>query len=227
MQNGRAFVGANLIWQILYAESRGDRRMKEDVNVEFRSPDFAAPLDVDEAIRAAPAEATVKGMFLQAALDDVRAAGLTLPTTESYKPFKDYPVTEFCRVLADCARLLHPDVPLREAMRRMGRRAFPTFKETLLGRVLFGVLGNHLTAVLRSSARWLELSQSHGRLVVQDIDDGHAVLKFSNVYTFLDSYHVGLIEGTMAACQARGTVEVHLDSPWAGELLVRWVPKNA
>ena len=75
----------------------------------------------------------------------------------------------------------------------------------MIGKVMFGVLGNDIGAVLRVSPGAYEAVLSHGRAELVDSGPRHARVRLSNVATFLDSYHVGVLRGRCwrAKCQAR------------------------
>src|SRR4051812_34639258 len=103
---------------------------------DFIAPDFSAPLQLEERVRGPGSQATVRGMFIQGVVDQVKAATGRTPGRSRYLAFSDYPGREWMELLVDCAALLHPRLPPREALRRMGRRTYPIFAESTVGRVL-------------------------------------------------------------------------------------------
>jgi uncharacterized protein (TIGR02265 family) len=58
--------------------------------------------------------------------------------------FKEYPVDEHVRLLAAAADALYPGLPRRHVFVLLGRGAYVMMIETLIGRVIFGVLGRDI-----------------------------------------------------------------------------------
>jgi uncharacterized protein (TIGR02265 family) len=196
--------------------------VKEAPADAFSVPDFAAPLDVDAHLAIVPAGATTKGVVPQSAMDAVTRAGLTPPVFHT-RPFRDVSMKQVLQVKVNCARTLYPDAPLREALRRLGRELFPAFTATLLGRVMYGVFRGDVRSILRLANRSFEITQNTGRVESKVVDAKAVRLLFRNTYSFLDSYHYGVIEGTLAACKVEGSVLFRmLEAPHTGEFHVEW-----
>lgn len=187
----------------------------------FALPDMNGSLKVDEVRQRCPADATTRGMFLADIVAALKAKNLPVPATK-YQAFGTYPQREFITVAAEAARALHPSIPEREGLRRLGQLAYPTFAGTMIGKVMFGVLGKDVGAVMRLSPRGYEASVSHGRAHLVEQGPRFVRVRLIDVYTFLDSYQVGVFEGALIACEAKGTVRVRLESPTTGEFLVEW-----
>jgi uncharacterized protein (TIGR02265 family) len=187
----------------------------------FVTPDTTGPLDVAAALERCPPEATTRGMFLADIVEALQKKGLPVPAT-TYHAFGTYPQRDFITVAAAAAKALYPELGEREGLRRLGRLAYPIFADTMIGKVMFGVLGNDVGAVMRVSPGAYEAVLSHGRAELMDSGPRHARVRLSNVATFLDSYQVGVFEGTLLACKVPGTVKVRLESPVTGEFLVEW-----
>jgi len=103
----------------------------------FVTPDTTGPLDVAAAVARCPPEATTRGMFLADIAEQLAQKGLAVPAS-TYNAFGTYSQREFMTVAAAAATALHPGLPPREALRRLGRSAYPTFVSTMIGQVLFG-----------------------------------------------------------------------------------------
>jgi uncharacterized protein (TIGR02265 family) len=105
--------------------------------------------DADEArlIELVPAEATAKGLYIEAVFDQLRAAGLERPTPQRYFAFKDYPLTVLMRFLLDAAPRRFPDCTLHESLQRFGRDVYPTLAATTAGKVIFSVAGTSFARV--------------------------------------------------------------------------------
>ncbi len=190
----------------------------------FTIPDFSAPLDVDAYLSRLPAGATFKGTVAAATLNTLRTANVAPPTTKVYTEFRDYPMHELLELNIASARALCPDLPVREGLRRIGRALFPTFAQTLIGRVMYGVFGGNVSAIFRLANKSFEITQNTGKVRTEVLGKDTVLLAFTNTYTFLSSYHYGVLEGALERCGVRGEVWFREASPSEGEFFVAWSP---
>jgi uncharacterized protein (TIGR02265 family) len=188
----------------------------------FVDPSSLPPIDVDEAIRAIPPDATIKGMFIQGLLDLVPAAQSS--DARRRVAFKDYPLAEFAQAAVMVARIVHPDLDLRAALREVGRSTYRAFLQSLTGRVLFGVLGKDLQAMIAATTKAYGLTQSHGRAVVVEKSTHHCVLRYDRLYQFLDALEVGVVEEAVTSCGYTAEIALQLESSHSGTMLVRFRP---
>jgi uncharacterized protein (TIGR02265 family) len=188
----------------------------------FSAPDFHIPIGSADAAVSIPEGATVKGFFFQRAQKELEQRGLPFDGTRRYTVFKDYPLAEYRDLLLLAAGKLHPQVPQREGLRRLGQLAYPTLADTMIGRVIFGVLGNDLTSVMKAAAKGYKVSMSPGSAEVLDVGARHAHVRLDDVYVFLDSYQVGVFEGAITACGRVGEVGLRRHSPITAELYCQW-----
>ncbi len=166
----------------------------------FRPVDWTKPLDPEAYYELMPAGATAKGMFFELVLDELDRHGLrgSLPfEPPAYRGFKDYPYRDLLTLEVAAAQLLHPKVSLREGLRRLGRLSFPMFCESMIGRVVFGVLGAEPGRVLRLAAKGYGIAANTGRAVPLDVGEHSGVLRLQTIYNFPSAYHVGLVEGAL------------------------------
>lgn len=192
---------------------------------EFELPDMSRPLDVAAVIAACPQEARAKGMFIAEVIEQVTRHGVTPPTTRRYHVFTDYPLRDFVEVAPACAALIYPDVPLREALRRLGRSAYPTVANTRIGRVAFGMFKDNVRGLLRLSTKGYGLSLSVGRAEAIEVSDDYAVVRLTDIYNYIDSYHVGVHEGILSACRVDGEVRIKARSDTSADLLLSWTSR--
>lgn len=172
----------------------------------FTQPDWTAPLDVAERLRAVPPEATVKGMFFDGPIAEAFRRSGDRPGKPSYVAFKDYPLTEHIQVLVACAMAGYPDVPVREGLRRLGRDAFRTFLESLAGKVLFSVAGRNFDAALGLVARSYGIAGPVGTATVIQRTPDAAVIRMKDIFNMPDCYHVGVFEAAMEYFRMDGEV---------------------
>jgi len=191
----------------------------------FASPDFSRPLDVEAGVSQLPIGSSIKGMYLQSVVDLCVSTGRPLPPRPVYTAFKDYPLVDHIRLLVEAARLVHPDVPLREGLRRIGRSTYDVMAATLIGRVVFGVLGKDIARVTRLVAKAYEISGRGMTATLVDAGEDWSQVRLEGHTCLVDSYHVGAFEGVLRACDIEGEVRLHEVSPTTTDLFTVW--KNA
>ncbi len=189
---------------------------------DFVAPDWDAPLDVAVHIRAMPPNARIKGMYPAAIVDGARARGLSLPTArERYVAFHDVPMREYATLLVEAAGAFFPELTLRSALRKLGRASREVFAQSVVGRVVLSAASD-LPGALTASAKAYVISLPPARAEVRELDERRAVFALANVYNFLDSHHVGVLEGIAHGCGVHVEAGVKLSSLFDGEIELRW-----
>jgi len=188
----------------------------------FALPNDSAPLDADAHIAATPADAEIRGMFFQAYLDEAARRGVTLPARRTYTAFKMYSMREWQAFAVEAAQALYPQTTLRGALRKMGLSAYPTFADSIVGRVVFGVLGKDLSRIMRVASKGFEHSTNCARAEIVDAGADFARLRLLGVYGFVDSYNVGVFEGAITVCEKQGDVFVRSLGVAEAEVFCRW-----
>jgi uncharacterized protein (TIGR02265 family) len=192
-------------------------------------PDFAGDIDEKAYIERVPPDAFCKGMFFHDVLAMVRRLApasegqLKASMRPRYLPFKDYPLREHMELTARAARLVYPNRPTREGLRMLGWLAFPAFAESMVGRVVFGVLGNDLDDTFRVGPRSFELSMTRGRARAERIADRHWRYEFHDIFGYLDCYYVGVMEGPIRRLGFSPDVRLALTTPSSGMMEIQWV----
>lgn len=186
----------------------------------FVAPDFRQGIDLAAQKRLVQPGATVKGMQLQGLLDEQARCGY--PPTRRYVAFRDYPGEALLERLVETAARCHPAVPVREGLRRVGHSAYGALARSTIGKVLFAVAGTAPKQFLDVTARAYAVSGSTGASEVLLSREHEAVVRLTEIYSFVDAWHVGIFEGALAAIGAPCTVRIHLRSPTAADLLLRW-----
>jgi uncharacterized protein (TIGR02265 family) len=187
---------------------------------EFGRPDLHAPLDVRWRVENCP-EGAVKGMFFEMIVSQARRNGGDVGR-DRYTSFRGYPLSEWLAVLPRAAELAFPHLPAREGMRRFGRTAYDTFTSSTAGRVLFSLAGRNPSMAARLAGRAFDVIGSHGRVHVIDVGDNYAILGLRDMWDYIDSWHVGIYEGALAALDLTGEVRVRTTDRTNGDLEVRW-----
>ncbi|HEY8040929.1 MAG TPA: DUF2378 family protein [Polyangiaceae bacterium] len=189
---------------------------------EFVPPDCDSPLDVAAYVEGIPQEAFIKGLFASAIVEAARGRGVTLPgARERYHAFTDVPMREYVPVLVAGAQAVHPTLPVRMALRKVGRASRDAFAQTMFGRVVMGRVDG-LRAALEAAAKVYPMAMPPARVELRKMTDTRAVLHMTGIYGFLDSHHVGVFEGVARACEVRVTTRVRMISPYTGEIELTW-----
>jgi uncharacterized protein (TIGR02265 family) len=188
----------------------------------FIEPPWDDPVDAAAVLRAIPADATIKGMFLLPLVDAARKIGLDLGLPrDRHLPFGDYPVREHAHALHLLARTMFPQVSIRKGLRRLGHPVVDTLRATTVGRVVWSSASD-IEAALHAVSKAYTLTCSRARASLAELTPTHAIVRFDDVDWFLDSHHVGVLEGVLAACGMKGNIKVRLDSPVSGDFLCSW-----
>jgi len=190
------------------------------VPADFREPDHRAPLDVAALIAEVPAQNTAKGMFFEQLARAARQHGIGCDAR--YVAFRDYPLRDFMRLIAEYGRVRFPGLPAREALRRVGWEAFPTLMSSVAGRVLFAFAGREVRSALRLAPDAYKHSLSHCSVRSRLNTAGQAVLEYRDVWNFPDCYQVGAIEGGCRAFGADAAVRLCVRSSASVDMLIRW-----
>jgi uncharacterized protein (TIGR02265 family) len=188
----------------------------------FALPDWDAPLNLAATLASVPESGTVKGMFIQRLLDEAKRQGRPFPGAKHYVPFKDYPLREQVRLTYEVATHLFPKVSAREALRRAGRRVYPAVRESLLGRVILGALARDFLSLAKLVSVAYERMSRAVRVHLLEYTSNSALFHFTGFAAFLDSYHVGTVEGGLDVYGNRGEVFVRLLGPSEAQLYCEW-----
>ncbi len=181
------------------------------VPTDFAEPDWNAPLDLEERLAHVPADAMNKGIVLMGPVHEVKEKTGKQIGRGEYGLFTDYPVKEMIEIILEAARLLHPDVPIREGIRRVGRGLFPRLRSSAAGRMLFALAGNNIFSAVRLVGRAHALG-SCTRASASVVDEHTILVEVRNAWIFPESYQVGIYEGALPTYNKTGRVLVRTRS---------------
>lgn len=187
---------------------------------DYRPVDFAAPIDIEARIAETPGTATAKGMFFEPLARSGRQWAIACEAR--YVPFRDYPLRDYMRLTVAYGRKRYPDVPIREAVRRVGWEAFPAFMSSVAGRVIYTFAGGDVRAALRLAPEAYRHSIKPGSVISRLNAQSQAVLEYRDVWNLADSYQVGVIEGGCRAFGAEARILVRVHSSASLDMIVRW-----
>lgn len=188
----------------------------------FVAPPWDEPLDPETVLAEIPASATIAGMFFLALAEGAerRQVELALPRPR-YVPFTFYPVREFAPLLVKAAGLFHPQLSLREGLRRIGTAGPAAFLSSTLGRVTLGA-SEGVHATVSAIAKTYSINTRPSRCTVLQTEPRFMVLALDDVCYFLDSHHVGVFEGTLEHAGVAGRVLIRRRSATAADLRLEW-----
>ena len=168
-----------------------------------------------------PADATVKGMFLNATVETVKGLGGPSLAEERFFAFRDYPLRRSLELLVEGARHVYADQPPREGLRRLARPGYAVFADSLIGKVVFAAIGRDPAAIYKLAAKAWRHAASVGKLEPQIVDPHTALIRVSELY-LTDAVGIAIAEGVLEACGRDGYVAQRMRSPLEGEFLIHW-----
>lgn len=192
------------------------------VPTAFVEPLRVGPVDLPAALDAIPPDAKIAGMFVEPLVAEARRIGAKLPSArERYTTFAFYPLRHHATVLVEACAAVFPRLSQREALRKLGRGAPRALLASTLGRVTLGsVEGVHemLLALLKT----YPINLPSSRTEVLEATRTGAIVRLESVPFFLDSHHVGVLEGTLRHAGVNGRVEVCVHSPSDADFRCTW-----
>ncbi|HKP62295.1 MAG TPA: DUF2378 family protein [Polyangiales bacterium] len=187
----------------------------------YVEPDWTSPIDFEARLSAVPEDAQVRGMFLQLLLQAVHPETRVKLGPRRYLAFKNYPLREYIGLLQLCCESM-PSVPAAECVRRLGRAVYPTYATTVTGTAIFAMAGNNFRRVAELAPAAYKIAIQPGTITVRSVSDTHAEVEFREVYNLPDFHQVGIWEGAMAVCRARGTIRVRAHDFSSADFAIEW-----
>jgi uncharacterized protein (TIGR02265 family) len=160
-------------------------------------------IDFEATARGIPKNYVLKGVFFARLIGYLGSTFASLvpslegpPRLGRYVPFSDYPQADYIRLCAAAAHKLHPALPLREALRRLGRDDLAVFASTTFGKVLLSAVGDARTVLMKTPYIYEKMAPGDWTLTVEDIDRSHVRLEIGPVYGTWE-YQLGQMEGVV------------------------------
>jgi uncharacterized protein (TIGR02265 family) len=181
-------------------------------------------LSLRQRISGAPSNGLVKGWLFHSVIDGAKRHGVELGGARRFA-FKDYSVADYLDLLGEAAVRVHPQRSPKETLRLLGRGVYPSFANSLVGKVIVTGLGSgHAGA--RSGLRWVahvyKLTSNHAVAKVTEQGDHVSIVDLEDVWSFPDSYHAGIFEGAADAFGGRVSVDVASRSLSSATLTLTW-----
>lgn len=180
-----------------------------------------------ERIARTPASHVIRGLFFRGYVDalagDWETIARTLdapPALGAYLPLVEYPQSDHARLALAVAARRYPTLPMREALRRLERRAARAFSESALGRILISVAGDPRKALLHLPSIYRNL-QGGGTIEARNGPRG-VRLELRGFAPWLDCSWVGVIEGLVVLFGRRPVLSIDLHGEESADYEVEW-----
>lgn len=174
---------------------------------DFAPPRVDRPIDASTILAAMPPSAATKGVILQAAIDQAlgypELAGWTPAQIlaeacglESMPgPFHNVPFRHHLATLVFLAERLRGPA-LGEGLREVGKGVFPSFTQTLVGRMLFGALGRDVGRVMMMGPAAWKVCNNFGDVQATSIGPRHVRYTYvEHPIELIETMYVGTIDG--------------------------------
>ena len=175
----------------------------------FAEQDWSQPVDFRARIAAVPADAQVRGMFMQVLLDALSPDVRNKLGPRRYVAFKNYPMREYVELLAFAAEQARGQKPA-EHVRRLGRLIYPRYVKTVSGSAIFALAGRDYGCVIEAAPVAYRIALEPASIVIRHVEPGHARVELRHVYNLPELHHVGIWEGAMTVCGVTGAI---IESP--------------
>lgn len=191
----------------------------------FREPDWSTPIDVDARVQAIPSQSMVRGMFCQFLIEAIGTEPPKHVVAGRYVAFKNYAMRDYVKLLVWGAGHAFPRLPLAEAVRRLGRCIYPNYANTMTGTAIFAAAGHNFRRVLELCPTAYKVAVSGGTVSLRAIEEHHAIVEFRGIWNFPEFHQIGIFEGAMDVCSARGDIAVDVHGLDSVDLDVRWTDR--
>ncbi len=184
--------------------------------IEYTGPKLTHDVDVERYVRACPSGATTQGTFFRFLREAVeKRIGPNprllegLRNTE-WTAFRKYPLRDFMQLSLNAARVAYGRDALSEGLRRVGWLAFPSFAATMAGRVVLFAFGERLENVISTLPKAYAVAVPGTVVEIQQLGPRRYRATMRNAYNFVDTYHLGVLEGAALALGHQPRITVKL-----------------
>jgi uncharacterized protein (TIGR02265 family) len=189
--------------------------------------------DLEWRLSQIPDHAAVRGVFLNM-LDD-RAKEFGIEVSNEYRSFfklcrfsalRMYPVKDYLVRLVKLAQIRFGGPNIYSGIFQIQERAFPSWKETLMGRAGFAIVGSDLERVLQIMCRTTSNAQNYGRAELV-VDQASTHVKFSEEYVYIQYAMAGAVKGVANACGLQVKIAVEMHDHFNGTVSVNRIQTQA
>jgi uncharacterized protein (TIGR02265 family) len=172
-----------------------------------------------------PDSARVVGAYLNM-LDD-RAEQFGPRVHRSYREFfqlyrfsalRSYPVKDYLIRLCKLAELQFGAPNVYRGLYEIQAGAFPAFRSTLMGRLMFAALGTDFSRVFPMMTRAMDTSLNYARVIITNDRPNHYIARWTNQYVYIEHAMAGALEGIARICNVELDLQIRLDDPFNGDM---------
>jgi uncharacterized protein (TIGR02265 family) len=157
-------------------------------------------------ISEAPESGTVRGLYFSEML---RLAPMLRSTHQQrYVGFSKYPLRDYMQLLIDAGRTAHASKTPEQALYALGLTTYSTFASSISGMALLSSISVDIERVLDLVSRAYPLALEPSRVELVSRGTGVAVVQLRDVWTFPETYHVGVWLGGMDILGLEGEIDV-------------------
>jgi uncharacterized protein (TIGR02265 family) len=189
---------------------------------EFAELSFNKALDPQPYLEGAPSDGTAKGMFLSCIVRLAREKSGQKVGLDHYTAFKGYPITDWIRLLPQCAQLAYPHLPMRAALFEIGGHIYKTFAESTIGRVVMSVAGRDPRAALRLVTRAYDSVGATASVILTEQTERRSVVEFRDMWEYPDCYQPGILAAGVRAYGENPKVRVRVHSRCNVDVEITW-----
>lgn len=176
-----------------------------------------------------PDTALVRGVFLSMLQRQAVALGRDVEDefesyfrVQGFSPLRLYPVREYLTRLVVLAQIRWGTNGIHAGLRALQGAAFETWKGTMVGRALVDLFEPTLLGCLRACERGYQggASGNYADFAVLETNREDITVRFRNEYVYIEHAMVGAIERVARFCGERVALEVQLDEPFTGNVVI-------
>lgn len=182
--------------------------------------------DLDERLTLVPPSAKARGVYFRSIEGALAAVGKSdeyrslFP--EKFAAVAWHPASEFLVRLAVGGAMLAGPARVHDGMFQIGRRNATIFAESLVGRMLLRFLSHDPRKLLQQGAAGRRQGCSYGNWEMSFPSEQTAVVKMTEEYMYIESYHLGGAQGTFDAIGVPLKAEAVLEDRFCGTHFLSW-----
>jgi uncharacterized protein (TIGR02265 family) len=140
---------------------------------------------------------------------------------DKYTQFRFYPLREHVTLLIETCAIHYTRMPLRVALRKLGRAAPIALTASTIGKVMLNSAVG-VEECIRALIKTYPLNVRPAKCESVEFGPGWGIVRLEEFHYFLDSHHVGSFEGIIKFAGKQGAVRICSHSATRADLLCTW-----
>jgi uncharacterized protein (TIGR02265 family) len=96
------------------------------------------------------------------------------------------------------------------------------FFDTMVGKAIFAVAASDAHRIMKLASRAYDVSITPGEVTLTETTDNRVVVQLRDIYSFADSYQVGIWEGMMETLRLKHTLKIRSHSLENVDFEITW-----